>query len=187
MTPPPHEAGARRLVADEKPELGRNAASAGDEDLGALLRDVAEDAFRLSPPALETNEGPIEPVPACLASLCHSPGCRPKLGWNAPPSFLRESWPAVFGDTKAITALAAGQCQPFEEIPIEPLSGSLMPAKSRLDAGAATHQTGRRGGHRQLCPEARVFKGRAGIFQTMIWILGVAAVSLLIAHWIRFS
>jgi hypothetical protein len=30
-----------------------------------------------------------------------------------------------------------------------------------------------------------MFKGRAGIFQTTIWILGLAVIGLLIANWIR--
>jgi hypothetical protein len=31
-----------------------------------------------------------------------------------------------------------------------------------------------------------MFKGRAGIFQTTIWILGVAVIGVLIANWMSF-
>lgn len=31
-----------------------------------------------------------------------------------------------------------------------------------------------------------MFKGRAGIFQTTIWILGLVVIALLITYWLRF-
>jgi hypothetical protein len=52
-----------------------------------------------------------------------------------------------------------------------------MPRPARLKISASQHQLRR---------EPRMFKGRAGFFQTTIWILGLVVIVLLIANSIRY-